>query len=449
MKIDSFDNTLICEHEDLQTVLAYFKNDRILPNYIEKLVLKLIVEQVYSKEIIFDSLEEYLAYLPNEFIQKTIADINSMFSKHAKVAYAHSHLSYLLYYLPANVFKVWKPLLDLLLRSTLKPSMRILDIGTGPGSVPIGIIQFYSSLATSFPEIPFSLTFVLIEGEQHFLNIAAKVIKMAANYAMPNLTITIESEICEKVYPDNNYSYLGIFDLITMSNFLTSNEGENQTNAVSLIRNFRGNIDEDGSLIIIEPGDERSCKALKRIRNEVANNKILNIFSPCIGIWAEKTSYDCACFNMVRCFWRIPRIYKYLIDKGLNKARRVDVPYNYVVFRIDRIKKYSVVRNSQHFIKLIDLKENIGKIVNVIALIRTVIAIDGRISFSLCDGSCSFSHDRKAVWVDISNDQLKKNGICIPLIAAEKITLKKVIVKSSGERINLEINNNSRIAIDY
>lgn len=506
MKIDIFDNTLVCEKEDLQSVLTYFKEDRKIPEYIEKSILKIVLNKLYNRvseveDIVYEydiecyykyygkydyeydgeyygkydcgydseydgkyddeyddkygiddehhTIDKYLKRLPCEFINNAINDINTMFFTGSKVVYKGRYLSYLMYYLPANIFKVWKPLLDLQLANTLKPDLRVLDIGTGPGSVPLGMIEYYKALAESFTDISFSLSFVLVEAEKEFLDIARSMLTMTKRHMPNNLTINIEKTIWTKMDTKSECRYIGKFDVITMSNFLTANEGDNQENAYLIVRKFAENLTTDGSLIIIEPGEENSCIALKKLRNDIANAGELNVFSPCIGIWEEKSSYQCACFNMVRCYWQVPIIYKYLIDKGLDKARRIDVPFNYVVFRRDKVKKYSAEKNIQHFTKIVDLKEKHNQMVNVIAFIRTVIYTGNKVSFSLCDGSCSFSEDGQAVWIYVSKKLLEQNGITIPLIAAEKITLKKVVVKLVGQGIILELNKNSRIAIDY
>ncbi len=97
--------------------------------------------------------------------------------------------------------------------------MRILDVGTGPGSVPIGIIEFYKSLAKSYDDIELSLSFVLVEKEEEFLNIATRMIRSTTKDLPENLLINIETTYNDIVTKDYRNSQLGKFDLITMSNF--------------------------------------------------------------------------------------------------------------------------------------------------------------------------------------------------------------------------------------
>ena len=449
MKIDDFDNTLICDKDDLETVLSYFKDYRMLPEYIEKAILSVVLTQINNKPVICDDIDQCLEQLPDIFVKKTILDINTMFSYQKKAEYNDRYLGYLFYYLPANVFKIWKPLLDLQIKNALKPQMRILDIGTGPGSIPIGIIEYYKALAESFPQLSFSLDFLLIDGEQGFLNIAKEMVALVQKQVPPNLVINLEKCVWEKVNANTTFNSFGTFDLITISNFLNVNEGENYRNSLSILTNLKERLEKDGSLVIVEPGERTSCIALKRMRNQVVNRQIYNVFSPCVGLWNEKTTFDCQCFNMVRSYWQIPRIYGYLLSKGLSKGRRPDVPFNYVVFRKDNIKKYGVIKNPQHLVKLIDLKNHGGKYVNITALIRTVIEKEGSVKIALCDGSCSFSDDKNDIWISISKEELYKLGINIPLIAAEKLSLRKVSVKVDGEKIDLTIDKNTKIIVDY
>lgn len=356
MKVDIFDNTLISENDEYSTVLSFFKEKRIFPQYIELCILKIISGQKDAHE--YSTVNEYLDNLSANFIIKEINTIDEMYRFKSKVSYKDKHLSYLLYYFPANIFKVWKPLLDLQTKDLLKAEMKILDIGAGPGSVPIGIIEYYRNLANCFNNISFILNFTLIEKEPEFLIIAEKLINMIKNYLPANLNVNIEKLVKDDVTPENKYDNLGNFDLITMSNFITHNEGHSENYGYNIIRNFKDHLLNDGSMIIIEPGDKDDCLRLKQTRNNIINKNILDIYSPCLGIWENKIHYDCSCFNMVRSYWELPEIYKFMIKHGLSKGKREDIPFNYIIFRKDHKKKYEIVKNHQHFVKLSEIRNH-------------------------------------------------------------------------------------------
>ena len=148
-----------------------------------------------------------------------ISTVSKMYGNNFKVNYNNLHLPYLIYYLPVNIFKVWKPLLDLQTRDLLKAKVEILDVGTGPGSVPIGIIEYYKSLAVCFKEIEFALEFTLIEKEIEFMDIANKMINEYTNNLPENLHVKIVNQYHALVSGKNNYDFLGTYDMVIMSNF--------------------------------------------------------------------------------------------------------------------------------------------------------------------------------------------------------------------------------------
>ena len=92
MKIDIIDNTLVCEDNDLQTTLSYIKGDRKFPTYIEQGIIKIIfktLEKEYNDKL---NIENQLDLLPKEFIEKTVYDINNMFSKNGVIDYNNCYL---------------------------------------------------------------------------------------------------------------------------------------------------------------------------------------------------------------------------------------------------------------------------------------------------------------------------------------------------------------------
>jgi len=101
------------------------------------------------------------------------------------------------------------------------------------------------------------------------------------------------------------------------------------------------------------------------------------------------------------------------------------------------------------------LREYIDRTVNVKAIIRTVIDRGDKISVSLCDGSMDLGidDDSSAVWIEpVDKEWLVKKGLNLPIVAAEKITLKKVKVIAHGTFVvipRLRMQGSTEIEIEY
>lgn len=449
MRVDDFDNTLVCEPGDLSYMVKYFKQYISIPEYIEKGIIDIIFKYLGIDRIPYNTIEKELARIPKGALEKIIKSINNMFFDNDKIIYDNRYLSYLIYYLLVNIYKVWKPLIDLHTRSILKPQMQILDIGTGPGSIPIGVIEFYKTLAETYTNIEFSLNFTFIEKEIEFIKIATDMIDFIKKCLPTNLEISIDSiynDIVSKDYVNNK---LKKYDLIIMSNFLAINEMDNQYNAVSIVNNFYKYLYKDGSLIIINPGDSNNTKILNMTRNKLINEGKFNLYSPCNSIWEEKKTYNCNCFNMTKAYYQVPKIHEYLVREGMNKNLREGVPFSYIVLRIDALRKYKIEQNNQHYIQLKDLKSYDGKNVNISAIIRTVYYKEDNIILTLCDGTLDYKGFQEIVWLNLSNEELELNNIDISLIAGDKITIRKAKVKLNNSAVNLYLSTESKIRIDY
>ena len=186
MRVDPLDNTLVCQRGDLHNTLRFHREDCVLPAEIELGLLRAAYEAEGVEPYTGDTAEEAFEHMPKWLLERFVAQINGLFIE-PEVDYTGKHLSYMLYYFPVNVYKVWKPMSDLLVGNVLKRDLRILDVGTGPGSVPVGIIEFYRRLAASFPEINFSLEFTLLDRQKKFLTLAEKIIGMVHAHVPGNL----------------------------------------------------------------------------------------------------------------------------------------------------------------------------------------------------------------------------------------------------------------------
>ena len=452
MRIDEFDNTMIPDTTDVDNLLSYLKEQRTIPRELELAILRVAYHELKLPYEKTNDVDRLLSNLPRPFVHEVVYTIKNMFKKDTKesVSYDNKHLAYLLYYLPVNVYKIWKPLIDLFLYGNLKSEINLLDIGTGPGTVAVGTIEFFRMLAEKFPQIPFKLNICLVDAQSTFLNIAKNLVVLMAKNVPSNLSVTVH---CHSLQMITTHLMLSNshhkFDAITASNFFHYNEGKNVQDSINLITFLEDWIEDDGSIIIIEPGDNDACKHLKKIRNGALTQANLNLYSPCNGVWSQKDSYSCTCFGMTRSHMKVSRINDYLIKQGIKKAPRESVPFNYIVLRKDGRIKYQPVKNKQHYIEIAQLHDRVGKIVNLKANIRTVIEGSSTIKMYLCDGTCEFFDRKDEVMLSMDIDDWMKIGMDSFLLSGERMTLKRVLVKKRLNGYQLMPQDNTSIKVDY
>lgn len=447
MKVDPLDKMLVCGAGDVENKLRLHQEDCVLPAEIELDLLKITCEAASIEPYIGDSATEACEHLPKRLLDRFVAQINGFFTN-SEVDYADKHLSYLLYYFPANVYKIWKPLSDLLVGNLLKHSLRILDVGTGPGSVPVGIVEFYRRLAESFPEIDFSLGFVLLDRQMEFLAFAEKTVAAACEQLPRNLRVSVRESLHQQIAAEDCSLLPKGFDIITLSNVLTPNEGGDGTAAERLMRALAGCLANDGAIILIEPGDGFNGANLKELRNRLVNAQALHLYAPCVDIWGEGRPYDCACFNPTRCYWSLPEIHRFLLSRGVRRSSRTNVPFHYAVFRNDAASKYTGRPSQRHYVKLRDLVEHDGDVVNVVAMVRNVFETEKHIELHLCDGTNRNGGWSPEVRLFVPRESLRKMGLQIRFLAAERITLKGARV-CVGRNVELHPTDKMTVSIDY
>lgn len=447
MRVDPLDNTLICNNDDLQISLCLHRGDCVLPVEIELGLLRIAYEAEDIEPYTGESIEDAFEHMPKRLLNRIVAQINELFIKQ-EVDYTGRHLAYMLYYLPINVYKVWKPMSDLLVGNLLKRNLRILDVGTGPGSISVGIIEFYRRLATSYPGISFSLEFTLLDRQKEFIALADKIVSMACAHIPGNLRVTVSEYLHQHIAAENCSQISRVYDIITLSNVLTANEGCDGKFAENLLWRLAECLASDGAIILIEPGDKSNGVNLKELRNSLANGHIYNVYSPCIDIWSEGKPYECACFNPTRCYWALPKIHRCLLSRGVKRKNRNNVPFHYVVLRKDAKRKYSVTPSLSHYVKLKDLQARDGQVLNVIAMVQNVFEEGDQIKLLLCDGTNRAKVCSPEVRLIVSRECLREMGLDIRFLAAERITAKRVRV--FAERgITLRPTKEVKIQIDY
>ncbi len=215
--------------------------------------------------------------------------------------------AYIAYYLPANMYKVHLPLRELsrhpagILR---KNRLRILDLGSGPGTAILGIMDFFSG----FSDKPF-LEFTAVDPVEENLMAAVRLFRSFKEDASADASLITAKSVIErtKSLPQ------GPFDIIIMSNVLSEaghpaagsekipltppfSKGEirlpplekggkgdlKPDYRLNLLKSvINGRLAADGSLIIIEPALRETSRELLEVRDGLLKGG-LHIYSPCL-----------------------------------------------------------------------------------------------------------------------------------------------------------------------
>lgn len=187
--------------------------------------------------------------------------------------------AYTLYFLPSNLYKIHLPLEELSLHPKevlSKKRLRILDIGSGPGTAILGTLDFFARQGNR----PF-LEFTANDPVAENLRDAEKLFKSSMEKLSVEASIrTVRSDM-EKM----GKLLEGRYDIITLSNVLNevSRRGDERVakKASILKALLTGFLADDGSCIIIEPSLRETSREMLIVR-DILLKEGFQIYSPCI-----------------------------------------------------------------------------------------------------------------------------------------------------------------------
>ncbi len=386
---------LIKEENDVRDMFGYLDEKIKYPNHIEKLILEVLLEQLsikYKKNGY--ELDDMFSYIPTEYIRNWVEVINTLYYEEKKVNYDGIENAYLIYYLPINTFKIHKLLRDLILKNLIPINASILDIGCGPGSATIGVLEFYRRIAIKEKDIQFNLSITLLDAVDSFIDIAENCIEKMIKILPNNINVTIHKSIVCKI--DKNFKLEYMYDFIIISNLLNGAELNKEFGVHNFFNEVITSTDEDGAILIIEPGEEKQCERLKKIRNKVLEEfKQINIYSPCNDLWNAKEAYTCKCFTVANVRWKKPFLLEKLIENGLVKNLN-KVAFNYLILRKDKKTKYGDRSSKIEYTPIKELASNIDEIINVKGIVRCVNETPNYTLVSICDGSDNMNNEKHA-----------------------------------------------------
>jgi SAM-dependent methyltransferase len=184
-------------------------------------------------------------------------------------------LAYLAYQFPVVFVQSLHLLHDMAGDGLLKDRMRVLDAGSGPGTVPLAITEAWGRLSPGDVQI-FAL-------EQETENLEAYRSLVPA-FAEGNTAVQVEEPIqadLRSVEPDDLPVEL---DLIVFGNVLNELRELSPGERAALVGKIAGSLAEDGTILILEPADLENSVALRNLTHALGKEG-LSVTAPCTALW--------------------------------------------------------------------------------------------------------------------------------------------------------------------
>ena len=262
------------------------------------------------------------------------------------VSYLHDkalRMAYILYFVPANMYKIHKPLHELSLHPEGildRKRLRILDLGSGPGTAVLGVLDFFSS-----HEKRPSLEFTAVDPIAENLRDAERLFKsfIEKTYLEASLSTFKASIEKTKSLPK------GPFDIIILSNLLSEVASADPQKIIKRTCILKTIINEslanDGSCIIIEPALHETSRDMLMNRDSLLKEGF-HAYSPCL------MNEPCPALINLRDWchedipWEPPAVIRE-IDR-LTGLRKDSLKFSYLIIRKDRLSLSDIYGNKSY-----------------------------------------------------------------------------------------------------
>lgn len=295
-------------------------------------------------------------------------------------AKGYSVLGYLAYHFPVYFMQTEHLLARLARDGFLKKSMTILDVGTGPGVVPLAIADFWSRLEGATASV-----YSIERSEEHieaFLFLRDACVPRGGKVSVKppvkaDIRDPLPSSIPEKI------------DLLIFSNVLNELPDTPAESRADLVERIAARLAPDGAVLIVEPADEENATRMRTLVTGLHGRK-LYLHAPCTFIWGTPCPAP-RCWS----FATAPAIHQTRVMETLAACEEyyryinTDIKYSYAVLRPAGIRNegYRIPRGSKVF-RFSKLHLHIGRRVNVTAVKMSAELGDGKNHlFKICDGT--------------------------------------------------------------
>ncbi len=369
----SVEGPLAVDDTGRERQLAFFEKPEV-PDYIQQLVESYIAKKTaksWDDPVVLDRMANAI------LAQK------SQYWKERQVSYrkAYPVLGYLAYHAPVYLVQFEHIFWQIVTQGLAKPHMRILDLGTGPGVVPLAVIDLLGRIGCGSAEV-----YAVERSEEHLEAYSALVPAAAAahgNAVQVHKPIRGDIEaLTGKDLPDR-------IDLMVFSNVLNELRHLDTDRRADLVARLAERLAPDGTIVVVEPADLANSTAMRRTVRAIADRG-LAVHSPCSFIWGTTCNPErCWTFEQKGDI-RPTRLMERLAG-GANAYRftNVDIKYSSALLRKDEKTQHAYrVPPGAKFARFSHLNRHRDKKINVVAALISANLGDNRTKvYKVCDGT--------------------------------------------------------------
>ena len=344
------------------------KLERLIEQYIEKKTAK-----SWNDPRTIEKIREAVVAQKSSYWKK---------GKSRKIKYEKGYhiLGYLEYQFPVYFVQFQHILHKLAHQGLLKKRMRILDVGTGAGTIPLSIIDYCNRLDDHRA--------VIHSIEKYDENIEAYK-HLVPEYAAFKSRVTIEDPIKADIQKLNMEKIPDNIDLMIFSNVLNELEETSVEEKADLVMQLSEKLSENGNIIIIEPADKVNSIEARNLTIKL-KARGLGIYGPCSFIWGAGCNPErCWSFEQ-KADIKPTRLMEAMADcEDSYRFMNTDIKFTYAILRKDKLaeKEYQVPAKAR-FARLADMKKHVDKRINVVCSLMSGDLGDEKNSlYKICDGT--------------------------------------------------------------
>ncbi|MCA1917571.1 class I SAM-dependent methyltransferase [Methanospirillum hungatei] len=311
--------------------------------------------------------------------QSVLAQKAGYWSKtpHAKYGRGYDVFAYLSYQAPGYIIQ-FHYIIQRLDKSGLLPEdLKVLDLGTGPGVVPLALTWFMKERKKG------TLTIDAIEQSEEFIEAFKFLVPEFASESLIKTDLLQHADI-RSWQPKNS----GTYTMITCQNVLAELPGESSREKADLLIKYCSSLTDDGILILVEPAELRHSTELRILQKNLERSGLF-LLGPCRYIHPGPCEPD-TCWSFAELSELKPPRLMELLSEGQDGYRflNTDIKFSYSILTKKPLAPVCPNSFIQGTIPLGELEDYLGETVTI-AGAKMSMDIGNRefAIFLICDGS--------------------------------------------------------------